>query len=66
MLCIVPVVLLRVSLYSCTFVQHMFSVKAWVGGAATVLCADDSGGNKTWNGRIMMSRNIIFRKDDDN
>ena len=36
-----------------------------VGGAATVLCADDLGGNKTRNGRIMMSRNIIYRDDDD-
>ena len=64
-MCIVRVVLLRVILYSCTYVPHMFSVKAWAGGAATVLCADDLGGNKTRNGRIMMSRNIIFRDDDD-
>ena len=53
-------------LYSCAFVPHIISVKAWVGGAATVLCADDLGGNKTRNGRIMMSRNIISRDDDDN
>ena len=52
-------------LYSRACVPHIISVKAWVGGAATVLCADDLGGNKTRNGRIMMSRNIIFRDDDD-
>ena len=63
-MCIVPVVL-RVILYSCTFVPHMCSVKAWVDGAATILCADDLGGNKTRNGRIMMNRNIIFRDNDD-
>ena len=50
-----------VFLYFCS----TYSQCKGVGGAAIVLCADDLGGNKTRNGRIMMSRNIISRGDDD-